>query len=228
MHRVERSWMPLLALIGVSVALLAIACSQPTHDERIAELRSKYEASLNGFIVQQEPVESMEAMEMAGEEGEMGGEAGEMAGEAGEMAGEREEMAEEAGESMAPEEAGAEEAEAGEPGEGGESMAEGAETGMEPAPPVRQNVLLDIVIRHDSPEKLPGITVDVSMADGEREIQTWRVYFDTSHLEKGPGVQYSHTLEDVDYQPGYGFSAEIRSPVPPEERHLYKEFSGAQ
>lgn len=103
-------------------------------------------------------------------------------------------------------------------GDGGE---EPSETSVE----LIQNVLLDIVIRHDSFDKLPGLTVDITMADGDREVQSWRVWFDTAGIDKGPGVQYSHTLENVDYQPGFGFSAEVRFPVPAEERSEYREFS---
>jgi hypothetical protein len=48
-----------------------------------------------------------------------------------------------------------------------EEMAEeeGLET-LEPVP-VIQKVMLDILIQHDSDEKLPGVTVDISMVDGQ-------------------------------------------------------------
>ena len=129
---------------------------------------------------------------------------------------EREPMAEEATE---------EGAEAMEP----EAEAEGemAEE-MEPAPPANPNILLDILIQHDSPEILPGITVDISMADPEgNQKGAWKVWFDTSKMLKANVTPYTHVLEDVPYVEGDGFFAEIRHPIPVEERGEYKEFSTA-
>jgi hypothetical protein len=181
---------PSIVFVLAAVLLAGAACSGPSPEEQVAMARARYEASLNGFIVEQQPLAPLaEAAE---------GDASEPEG--GDVEGE--------GDPAAP-------------------AIPGAEPGIETAPvDVQQNVLLDIVIRHESSVKLDGITVDVTMAQGEAELEVWRLWFDTSQVEKGPGAQYSHTLEDVDYQPGYGFSAEIRHPVPAEDRHLYKEFSG--
>jgi len=161
-----------------------VACTEPTPEERVARARARYEASLNGFVVQQQPIVGAEVPP-----GDSGPEDGDVASQ---------------------EELG-----------GVEGSGETAETPID----LSQDVLLDIVIRHDSFDKLDGITVDITMAEGERELQVWRAWFDTSGIEKGPGVQFSHTLENVDYLPGYGFSAEIRYPVPPEERAEYREFA---
>ena len=170
-------WLSLVLLL-VAVSTLSVACSEPPPEERLAMTRARYEASLNGFLVEQKPIEV------------------------------------------------AEPAPAGDEGAEGEETVEPEEEVLDEEPvALRQDVLLDIVIRHESSVKLDGITVDITMADGERELQVWRAWFDTSALEKGPGFQYSHILEDVDYQPGYGFSADIRHPVPPEDRGEYKEFS---
>lgn len=205
MHRDQTVRNRSLVVIAAAVVVLATAaCQELPPEERISQIRSKYEATLNGFVVQQEPIEPMEG-EMVEGEGMEGGEAA--AGEAAEA------------EPAEPTAAGAEEVAAE-----GESEAE--EPAAEPVP-LRQDVLLDIVIRHDSAEKLDGVTVDITIADGDVELETWRVWFDTSDLEKGPGIQYTHTLEDVAYQEGYGFHAEIRHPVPPSERHLYEEFETA-
>ncbi len=46
-------------------------------------------------------------------------------------------------------------------------------------------------------------------------------------MKKANVTQYTHVLEDVPYEEGDGFFAEIRHPVPAEERHLYREFSTA-
>ena len=158
------------------------ACSESTPEERVAKTRVRYEASINGFVVQQQPLETPPPP--------------------------------------------ADEPEGGETPETSEDVLEEEMSEVEPVS-LRQDVLVDVVIRHESAEKLDGITVDITMADGERELETWRVWFDTSQIEKGPGSQFSHTLEDVDYQPGYGFGAEIRFPIPEEERQFYREFADA-
>ncbi len=121
---------------------------------------------------------------------------------------------------LAPEEAlGALEGEAVE-GEEGEEPVE--------ATPVEQKIMLDILIQHDSPEKLPGITVDISMVDAsEQEKGHWRVWFDTSKIAKANPTQFTHILQGVTYQEGDGFSAEVRHPVPVEERSEYREFLSA-
>jgi hypothetical protein len=94
--------------------------------------------------------------------------------------------------------------------------------------PVKQRVLLDILIQHDSYDKLPGITVDISMADSAgAEKNHWRVWFDTADINKANVTQFTHVLEDVSYQEGDGFFAEVRHPVPAEERGEYREFAAA-
>jgi hypothetical protein len=170
----------------LSLVLMVSACSKPTPEERVSEARSKYVASLNGFVVQQRPIEAAPEEPMA----EAQADAAETEGAEGESPGE----------------------------EDGESWEEAID--------LSQDVLLDIVIRHDSFEKLDWLTVDITMADGEQEVETWRVWFETGAIEKGPGVQFSHTLENVDYQPGFGFSAEVLGWVPPEDRGDYKEYFG--
>jgi hypothetical protein len=91
---------------------------------------------------------------------------------------------------------------------------------------VTSDVVLDIVVRHDSREKLPGITVEVELADGaRREKEHYRVWIDTPRIERGPGAQVSYVLEDVPYVEGDAFFVEVRSPVPAAERGLYREFS---
>ena len=119
-----------LSILGL---LFVVGCSKPTPEERVAKARSRYEASINGFVVLQQLEESRE-----------------------EPPAETDDVAPAASDD-----------------------ASGGEATQEKAVDLRQDVLLDIVIRHDSFEKLPGITVDITMADGEREIETWRVWFDT-------------------------------------------------
>lgn len=108
-----------------------------------------------------------------------------------------------------------------------EGEAEGEGEMLEPEPvPVEQKVHLDIIVRHDSYEKLPGITVDISMVDAQRnEKGHWRVWLDTSNIERANLTQFSHTLEDIDYVEGDAFSVEVRHPIPEADRGDYKEFT---
>lgn len=92
--------------------------------------------------------------------------------------------------------------------------------------PVVQNAHLDILVKHDSFEKLPGVTLDISMVDaGQNEKAHWRVWVDTADVERANPTQYSHVLEDIDYEEGDGFHVEVRHPVPEAERGEYREFS---
>jgi len=93
---------------------------------------------------------------------------------------------------------------------------------------VMQKVRLDILIQHRSKEKLPGITLDISMVDSaETEKGHWRVWFDTSNVTEATVTQFTHILEDVGYEEGDGFFVEVRKPVPEAERGEYREFSQA-
>ena len=95
-------------------------------------------------------------------------------------------------------------------------------------PPVRQRARLDLLIQHDSYDRLPGVTVDISMANSAGEEKGhWRVWFDTADVGKATVTQFTHILEDISYEEGDGFFAEIRNPIPPEERSEYREFSEA-
>ena len=114
------------------------------------------------------------------------------------------------------------------PAAGEAEAADGGEGEVMDAPvvPVRQNVRVDILLQHDSPEKLPGITLDLEMVDAQEALKhSWKVWVDTSKLPKATGTQFTHLLEDIDYVEGDGFSVEVRSHVPPEERGEYKEFT---
>ena len=111
--------------------------------------------------------------------------------------------------------------------EEGAGEGEGEEE-TEPAPPVRQNVLLDLVLQHDLDEALPGITVDVTQVAADKsEKGAWKVWVETAGLPEATQKQVVHTLEEIEYEEGDGFHAEIRSSVPPEERSQYREFGGS-
>lgn len=95
-----------------------------------------------------------------------------------------------------------------------------------PLGPLLSDISLDIIVRHDAQQNLPGITIDVTQAGpDEAEKEHFRFYLDTSKLVRGQQIQVTHVLEDVDYQDGDGFFTEVRSPVPVAERGAYQEFS---
>jgi hypothetical protein len=89
-------------------------------------------------------------------------------------------------------------------------------------------ILLDVTVRGDARPPLTGLTLDVSIADAAgREKERRHVFVDTSAVGPG-GEQMTLTLDDVDYAPGDGFWVEVRGPVPPAERALYREFEGVR
>ena len=106
-------------------------------------------------------------------------------------------------------------------------MVEGEEGDEMVEPEVAQNVLVDILVRHDSNDPLPGVTVDISQVDAnEIEKGRWLFWVDTEGLAKATPIQISHVLESVSYEEGDGFFAEVR-PVAEGERGDYAEFGGS-
>lgn len=184
---------------AVAAAVAGVGCSQKSPEERVAEIRSRYLAEVNQGGFYVEQV-PVDSQEMLEE----------VMGEGG--------SAEEAGESEAVE--GAEEM-------AGDLDAEGEGEGLA-REPVRQQVVLDILVRHDSNQKLPGITVDiVQVGADDVEKGKWLLWVDTAGLEKGTIEQVRHVIEDVDYTEGDRFSVEVRHPIPAAERGEYREFSMA-
>ena len=93
--------------------------------------------------------------------------------------------------------------------------------------PARQVVDLDILVRRDGRDSLPGLTLDISVAgpDGKERAHR-RAWVDTSRIEKGSEVGTNVQLEGIDYRAGDGFYVEVRHPVPAAERADYREFGG--
>ena len=173
-----------LVLASITLLSLAAACSK-SPEERVADVRSRYRATLNGFVVREEPIVLAEDAEIG--EGMVGETAAEESADLAEVA-----MTEES---------------------------------FEPVP-VIQTVMLDIIVQHNSHDTVPGLTVDISMADGSGvEKGHWRVWLDTSSVVQATPTQFTHILEGVGYEEGDGFAAEVRHPVPVAERGDYKEFS---
>ncbi len=110
-----------------------------------------------------------------------------------------------------------------------EPEAEGAEIEGEAAEPepvaVVQNAHLDLLVQHDSSEKLPGVTLDIVQVDANKTQKgQWRTWVDTSKVERANPTSYSYVIEGIDYVEGDGFSAEVRHPIPEAERGEYREF----
>lgn len=190
------------ALVALGLLLLGAglfaACAPSDPVAEVEEARTRYSAEVASFSVDQRPREGALEPPPAGDEA---------TGEA------------EAGETAAPPVAS--EAEAGD---------EAAGEATEPAEPVevRQDVLLDILLRFDGHDPLPGVTLDITHADADdREKGVYRAYIDTTGVHRGPPAQIVHRLEDVPYVEGDGFHAEVRSPVPAGERDLYRELAEA-
>jgi len=165
------------------LASFAAGCAQPTPEERVAAMRARYSAELQGFVIRTEPLVD---------------------------------------ETVAGDEEGTEGTES--------SAAEAGEDGSEEAAPVpvQQNLLLDIVVRNENKERLPGLTLDVSQqgADGAEKAH-WQIWVDTAKIGRGPGTAVNHLIDDVDYTEGDGFNVQVRTPVPAAERADYREFSAA-
>lgn len=192
--------------LGVLGLLLLAGCQSETFEERVARLRQGYTISASSFVVKQTPppvapgvAEGNAATEVP--EGEA------MAAEEG--------ATEAAAEAAAP---------AGEPTEGVEGIM------IEDLMPVEQDVLLDLVVRNDNVRgSLPGLTLDVTQVDAAgTEKAHWRAWIDTSGIERGPGEQLTHELEDVEFAEGDTFQVEVRNSVPPGERGEYREFAAEE
>jgi len=92
----------------------------------------------------------------------------------------------------------------------------------EPAP---RQVVLDLVVRHEATEPLPGITLDVTHADAaERVKEVRRIWIDTSSMYRGVASQINVTLEGVTVAPGDRFAVQVRNPIPASERADYREY----
>lgn len=102
------------------------------------------------------------------------------------------------------------------------------EVDPEPPPPVGtvpRDVTLNIQLWHNSPEMLPGITLDIAHADEHEQVKdVYRVWFDTSRLMRAQHLQIDHVIPGLLVEPGDRFSVEVRHPVPAAERGEYREF----
>jgi hypothetical protein len=90
-----------------------------------------------------------------------------------------------------------------------------------------QRIVLDVLVDWSGSDPLPGLTLDVSMADpaGAEKVRR-RVWVETAQLRRG-GEQLALVLDGLPWQPGDGFFVEVRTPVPAAERGEYREFGAA-
>lgn len=199
--------------LGVLGLLLLAGCQSETFEERVTRLRQGYTISSSGFVVKQTPPPVAPGVA----EGVMATE-GEPAVEGEAAAPEGEGMAAEEGATEAAAEAAAS---AGEATEGEDGIM------VEDLMPVKQDVLLDLLVRNGNVRgSLPGLTLDITQVDAAgNEKAHWRAWIDTSGIERGPGTQLTHELTDVEFEEGDTFEVELRTPVPPGERGEYREFT---
>ncbi|GMU67416.1 MAG: hypothetical protein AMXMBFR36_36900 [Acidobacteriota bacterium] len=87
-----------------------------------------------------------------------------------------------------------------------------------------QRIVLDVLVDWSGRKSLPGLTLDVSMADpaGTEKVRR-RVWIETAQLRRG-GEQLALVLDGLPWEPGDGFFVEVRSRVPAAERGQYREF----
>ena len=97
------------------------------------------------------------------------------------------------------------------------------------APPVpASDVVLDLLLRHEPGEELGGLTVEVGLLDpAGTEKEHYRIWIDAAGAASGE-KRVTYRLEDVPYVEGDRFVAEVRTPVPANERILYKEYPVAR
>lgn len=102
----------------------------------------------------------------------------------------------------------------------GETMSEPA-AGPSPA-----TILIDLIVRFDGSEPLPGITVDIAQADPfEKTKASYRHWIETAGMFKRDTRQISFDLEVEDFQVGDVFSVVLESHVAAEDRGEYREFA---
>ena len=117
-----------------------------------------------------------------------------------------------------------------------ESVAEAAPStetdasgGLLDAPAAVSDIDLDFEIRHVGAEKLKGLTVEVTQADGMGKAKAhYRVWLDTETIEPGATAKRTYTLMEVPHAVGDVFTAALRQRVPASEFSLYKEFPASR
>lgn len=186
-----------LVLVALLVVLMLplIACGPSTPEGKVAKARASYTVEINSWNPKKEEPPMADPEVVAGEA---------MPGEAEAVA-----IAEEAAAVVE-----------GEAGEVEEEMAEEIIAG-----PQTTNILFDLVIYFRGDKSLPGITIDITHASaGQEEKSTYRHYVETSGIINGETRQHAFLMEDVPFEDGDVFSANIVSGIP-QDLSLYREFS---
>ena len=194
--RKTSAWLLVIAVF----AGFAAGCAQPTPEERVAEMRGRYTAKLQNFIVREEPLPGYEAMA----EAEADEEAAEAEGEDGmdDVDGMEEEV----------------------------PLQTNILLDILIRNQNQENLpwlTLDVAQVAEGGPKGDEATWE-QVVVGPHTKATWRIYIDTSTIGRGPGTSVTHKLLNVEgYEPGDGFVVTVRHPVPPGERGDYPEFAEA-
>jgi hypothetical protein len=92
---------------------------------------------------------------------------------------------------------------------------------------VRTDAILDILVSSAGEEQLPGLTLDIQHLDAERRSKDRCTFWvETATLARGESTQVTHTLENVAWETGDGYTVEVRKSIPSAERSGYREFGG--
>lgn len=189
----------LLGLLAAACALLVVACQPQSPEQRVIEARSQYVVELNSWFPQEKPPEPI--IEEVTEDGESGDDA----------------TANESADSTDAVEGG-----------DADSEMEGEIMMIEPVGPRPVDIFLDLIVRFDGEEPLPGITLDVSQVNAAGEDKnSWRHFLEIPTIIKSETKQVSFTLEDVLFEEGDQFSVVLAKSVDPAERGEYREFAAS-
>lgn len=113
-----------------------------------------------------------------------------------------------------------------------ETAEEAEEGGEEAIPeevgPRTSTVLFDLVVRFEGSDPLPGVTVEISHVDAERNEKELRFhYLETGEIRRGGSQQIELVLEGFEIEEGDAFSVDLQSFVAPEDYGRYREFAEA-
>lgn len=206
MRKTSARMLATLTLAGLA-AVVGAGCAEPTPEERVAEMRGRYSAELQNFVVNEVPLPGSEVTAHGVDGAE--------------------------GVDPVAEEAEGEDGMNGMDGmDGMEEMDVPVQTDVVLDVLIRNGnhellpgVTLDVAqVGEGGPEEASWDEIVAS----PRTKQTWRIWVDTSTIGRGPGTSVTYRLEDVeDYQPDDRFVVTVREPVPAAERGDYREYAEA-
>lgn len=96
--------------------------------------------------------------------------------------------------------------------------------GLLAPPAVTSDVELLLEVHNGSSARLDGLTLEISLLDGDQETQHYRLWVDTASLIPGGAQTVRYLLREVPFKASERFAVEVRDQVPAAERALYREF----